>query len=66
MSPIAELSTMSVTTRPGATALTRIPSPAYSSAADRVSDSAAALDADYTDRPGFGLRIPDTEALSSV
>lgn len=46
MSAMPDLSIMSVTTRPGATALTRMPYCAYSIAADRVREMTAALDAE--------------------
>jgi hypothetical protein len=46
MSMILEPSIMSVTTRPGATALMRTPFSAYSIAAERVSETTAALDAE--------------------
>ncbi len=66
MSMIFEASIMSVTTRPGATALMRTFFSAYSIATDRVSETRAAFDAEYSASPGFGLRRPLTEVLTTM
>src|SRR3546814_7364489 len=66
MSAIFEPSIIGVTTRPGEMALMRMPAGAYSIAAERVSEIAAALEAASSDRPGLGLRRPLTEALLTI
>ena len=57
---------MSVTTRPGAIALILTPRGAASMAAERTSEITAALEAEYSEKPGLGLRTPLTEALTTI